>query len=156
MHKALFTTLLVTLGTSLAVPAFASDSGEAAFELLSKYSWEKKKKNFIKLKSSIDKSDAMAIDAKISKLYGEPKISRGGLKVWEVPNENGSGAKHTTIMCGPDTSGGIFISADRRGPTGRGAASRSKTKKSKNVSTSREIKRRTPTQSSKRQNKPIL
>ena len=107
--------LVAGLFAALSTPAFAVDSGDEAFELLSQYTAEKQRKNYIKLQSSIDMSDAMEIDAKISEIYGMPEISRSGLKVWEVENTSGSGGKHTTIMCGPDADGGIFISADRRG-----------------------------------------
>lgn len=107
--------LIAALFAAIAMPAFATDSGDAAFNLLSQYSAEKQRKNYIKLQSNIDMVDAMAIDAKFSELYGTPEISRSGLKVWEVENTSGQGAKRTTIMCGPDGKGGIFISADRRG-----------------------------------------
>lgn len=107
--------LIATLFAGIAAPAFATDSGDAAFELLSQYTAEKHRKNFIKLQSDIDMADAMAIDAKFSELYGLPEISRSGLKVWEIENTSGRGAKLTTLMCGPDGKGGIFISADRRG-----------------------------------------
>jgi hypothetical protein len=82
---------------------------------LAKYSAETQQKNFIKLQSAIDITDAKSIDAKISEIYGAPKVDRSGLKVWEVKNTTGRGPKFTTIMCGPDKEGGIWISADRRG-----------------------------------------
>ncbi len=107
--------LLAGLFAALAMPAFAKDSGDAAFELMSQYTAEKSHSNYIKLQSSINMADAMAIDAKISEIYGTPEVSRDGLKVWEVENKSGKGGKTTTIMCGPDGKGGIFISADRRG-----------------------------------------
>jgi hypothetical protein len=114
--------LIAGLVVALASPAFAKDSGDAAFELLSQYTAEKQRPNYIKLQSSIDMADAMAIDAKISEIYGTPEVSRDGLKVWEVENTSGKGGKKTTIMCGPDENGGIFISADRRGKATQKAA----------------------------------
>jgi hypothetical protein len=111
MQKFLFALCL----SALAAPALATDSGDAAFELLAKYSAETQQKNFIKLQSAIDITDAKSIDAKISEIYGAPKVDRSGLKVWEVKNTTGRGPKFTTIMCGPDKEGGIWISADRRG-----------------------------------------
>jgi len=108
---------------ALATPAFAKDSGDAAFALLSKYMPDTKQSDYIKLQSSIKMSDAMAFDAQLSEVYGAPATTREGLKVWEVENTRG-GAKKTTIMCGPDGQGGIYISADRRGPSKRSAASR--------------------------------
>jgi len=129
--------LIATLFAAIAMPAFATDSGDAAFELLSQYTAEKQRKNYIKLQSSIDLADAMAIDAKFSELYGAPEVSRSGLKVWEVENTNGQGARQTTIMCGPDGKGGIFISADRRGkamnrtPKGQEKKNSNRSKKSK-------------------------
>jgi len=125
--------LLTTLFFALAAPAMATDSGDAAFELLSAFEAEKKRPNYIKLQSSIGMADAETIDAKISEIYGAPTVSREGLKVWEVENTTGSGAKHTTIMCGPDGHGGIFISADRRGPKANGANSRAKAKQVKKI-----------------------
>lgn len=107
--------LITALFAAIAMPAFATDSGDAAFDLLSKYSAEKQQKNYIKLQSTIDMADAIEIDAKISEIYGIPEVSRAGLKVWEIENTRGNGSKHTTIMCGPDGHGGVFISADRRG-----------------------------------------
>jgi hypothetical protein len=107
--------LIAALFATIATPAFATDSGDAAFDLLSQYTAEKQRKNYIKLKSNIDLTDAMEIDAKISEIYGTPRVERSGLKVWEVENTTGNGAKQTTIMCGPDGKGGVFISADRRG-----------------------------------------
>lgn len=107
--------LLASILTAVAMPAFAKDSGEAAFNLLSQYNTENQRPNYIKLKSTIDMADAMEIDAKISEVYGTPTVSRSGLKVWEVENTSGTGGKTTTIMCGPDGKGGIYISADRRG-----------------------------------------
>ena len=111
MHKI----LIAALFAAVAMPAFATDSGDAAFDILSRYTPEEQQTNYIKLQSSIDMADAMRIDAKISEIYGAPQISRSGLKVWHVENTSGSGGKHTTIMCGPDTNGGVYISADRRG-----------------------------------------
>ncbi len=107
--------LLTALFTAAAWPAFAMDSGDAAFELLSQYAVETQKKNYIKLQSTINPADAMEIDAKFSEVYGDPEINRSGLKVWEIDNTSGQGAKQTTLMCGPDGKGGLFISADRRG-----------------------------------------
>ena len=129
MRKHLLTTLAVTLGLAFSAPAFAVDSGDAAFELLSQYTAQKSKENYIKLQSSIAASDAMDIDAKLSEIYGTPEISRGGLKVWEVPNESGSRAEHTTIMCGPNGKGGLLISVDRRGPIANGANTKMKAKR---------------------------
>lgn len=126
MRKSLLVTLFLALGTSLSAPAFATDSSDAAFELLSNFKTEKKEKHFIKINRSLDKSEAMAVDAKLTEIYGEPKTNRRGLKVWEVENTSGSRAKKTTIMCGPDGQGGVYISADRRGPKKNGAATRSK------------------------------
>lgn len=111
MRKILITSLFAVI----AMPAFATDSGDAAFDLLAKYSMEKQQKNYIKLQSTINMADAIEIDSKISEIYGPPEISRAGLKVWEVENTSGNGSNHTTIMCGPDGNGGTFISADRRG-----------------------------------------
>lgn len=110
--------LLASIFTAFAMPAFATDSGDAAFELLSKFTAEAQETNYIKLQSTIAMSDAMAIDARISELYGVPEVSRGGLKVWEIKNDSSGAdqAKFTTIMCGPDQKGGIYISADRRHP----------------------------------------
>ncbi len=125
MRKSMLTTLCLAAGLAFAAPALATDSGDAAFDLLSKYTAEARQTDYIKLQSSIKMSDAKSIDAKISELYGTPAVTRAGLKVWEVANNSGTGAPHTTIMCGPDGSGGLFISADRRGPTSTGAASRS-------------------------------
>lgn len=106
---------MATLFAAIALPAYATDSGDAAFELLSQYRAETKQKHYIKLQSSIDMAEAMAIDAKISEIYGAPEVSRSGLKVWEMENTSGRGGKQTTIMCGPDGQGGVFISVDRRG-----------------------------------------
>ena len=117
--------LLTTLALLIAAPAYATDSGNAAFEILGAFTAEVQQTDFIKLQSSIDRADAMAIDAKLSKIYGEAKVTRAGLKVWEIENL-GTGAEHTTIMCGPDGEGGIYISADRRGPTTAGAATQSR------------------------------
>jgi len=131
MRKIILATLLATV----ALPAFAKDSGDAAFDLLSKYKAEKQQTNYIKLVSTIDMADAMSIDAKISELYGTPEVSRSGLKVWEIENSGGGGAKHTTIMCGPDGKGGIFISADRRGKAlTKAAKGQEKTKRRKSNS----------------------
>lgn len=135
MRKILIAGLLVALAST----AFAKDSGDAAFDLLSQYKAEKQRPNYIKLQSSIDMADAMAIDAKISEIYGTPEVSREGLKVWEVENTSGKGGKITTIMCGPDENGGIFISADRRGkalnrpPKGSEKKAERKTRSSKKV-----------------------
>lgn len=107
--------LMTGIFAAFAFPAFAKDSGDAAFALLSEYAAEIQRPNYIKLQSSIDMNDAMSIDAKISEIYGTPAVSRSGLKVWEIKNNTGNGAKKTTIMCGPDGNGGIYISADRRG-----------------------------------------
>lgn len=107
--------LLASILATVAIPAFAKDSGEAAFNLLSQYTTEKQRPNYIKLKSTIDMAEAMEIDAKISEVYGSPTVRRSGLKVWEIQNTSGKGGKTTTIMCGPDGKGGIYISADRRG-----------------------------------------
>ncbi|MEP4052193.1 MAG: hypothetical protein ABJN22_08110 [Litorimonas sp.] len=121
--------LLATLFSAIAIPAFATDSGDAAFELLSKYSTEKQRPNFIKLQSSLDMADAREIDAKISEIYGSPEVSRSGLKVWEMENTSGKGGKRTTIMCGPDGKGGILISVDRRGKARKKAAKGQEKKK---------------------------
>ena len=118
--------LLTALFTALALPASATDSGDAAFEILSKYAPEANQTNYIRLSNSIAMADAKAIDAQFSELYGAPNLTRSGLKVWEVENTKGTGVKHTTIMCGPDGKGGIFISADRRGPTANGASTKAK------------------------------
>lgn len=116
MRKILLASLFAAIALpAFALPAFAKDSGDAAFKLLSQYKAEQQQTNFIKLNSRIDMADAIAIDAKISELYGTPEVSRSGLKVWEVENLSGTGGKLTTIMCGPDGNGGVLISADRRG-----------------------------------------
>lgn len=122
MRKAFLTAIFIAFVS----PAYAIDSGDAAFEILSKFDAEKSKTNYIKLQTSISFRDAEAIDAKFSEIYGDPEISRAGLKVWEVENNSGSRAKKTTIMCGPDGKGGILISVDRRGPKAVGANSCSK------------------------------
>lgn len=107
--------LIATLLTTVAAPAFAKDSGDAAFELLATYETETQQDNYIKLKSTLPFLEVTKIDAKFSKLYGEPAVSRSGLKVWQIENTRGRGAKHVTIMCGSDKQGGYFISVDRRG-----------------------------------------
>ena len=124
--------LLTAILTALAMPAAAKDSGELAFDLLAQFAIETQKPDYIKLQSSINLSDAKAIDAKISKAYGDPQLTRSGLKVWEIENTSNSGAKHTTIMCGPDGKGGTLISADRRGTTLNGVQTKSKRRKKKN------------------------
>ena len=122
------TILLSCLFAALAAPAFAKDSGDAAFDLLSSYAPESQQTNYIKLSSAITLSDAESIDAEMTKLYGKPSITRSGLKIWEVKNKKGTGAELTTIMCGPDGKGGIIISADRRGPIANGANTKAKRK----------------------------
>lgn len=124
MRKFLFAIALA----AIAMPAFATDSGDAAFEILANYDAEKRQKNFIKLESSVAITDAAAIDAKMTEIYGAPAVSRSGLKVWEVENTSGSGPKHTTIMCGPDGNGGLLISADRRGKASSKASKGSENK----------------------------
>jgi len=138
MHKI----LIAALFTAIATPVFATDSGDAAFNLLSQYTAEKQRKNYIKLQSSIDPADALEIDAKISEIYGTPEISRSGLKVWEVENTSGKGGNRITIMCGPDGDGGIFISADRRGKA-RNKAARGAEKKGDQKSKASKLKRST-------------
>jgi hypothetical protein len=132
--------LLASILATVSVPAFAKDSGEAAFNLLSQYSTEKQRPNFIKLKSTIDMADAMEIDAKISEIYGTPSVSRSGLKVWEVENTSGKGGKTTTIMCGPDGKGGIYISADRRGKALNRAAKGSEKRANRTQEHSKKVK----------------
>ncbi len=118
--------LLTILFTAIALPIFAKDSGDAAFDILRKYTPETQQTNYIKLQSTINLSDAKRIDAQISELYGNPRVTREGLKVWEVKNNHAGGSDQTTIMCGPDGNGGVFISADRRGSIPNGAATKSK------------------------------
>jgi len=122
------TILLSCLFAALAAPAFAKDSGDAAFDLLAQYASETQQTDYIRLNGGIALSDAQSIDAEITKLYGKPSITRSGLKVWEVKNKNATGAELTTIMCGPDGKGGVFISADRRGPIANGANTKGKRK----------------------------
>jgi len=132
--------LAVTLA-AIAMPAFANDSGDFAFEILANYKAEKRQKNFIKLQSSIPLTDATEIDAQMTEIYGAPAVNRSGLKVWEVENTSRNGSKHTTIMCGPDGKGGIHVSVDRRGkalkkaPKG-GEGKRVKSKRNKATKTS--------------------
>jgi len=130
-------TFLISALLACASPAFATDSGDAAFELLSRYTAEKQQLNYIKLQSTISLSDAKSIDARITKIYGDPTTDRRGLKVWEFANTSGSGGNQTTIMCGPDGNGGIFISADRRGPKPIGANSRAKARQALRASKAR-------------------
>ena len=134
--------ILASLFAAIAIPAFAKDSGDAAFNLLSQYTAEKQRPNYIKLQSSIDMAEAMEIDAIISEIYGMPSVQRSGLKVWEVENTSGQGGKTTTIMCGPDGKGGIFISADRRGKALRRAAKGSETKQAKRTNRIRKVEAR--------------
>lgn len=111
-------TSLATIFALCAAPlAHASEPAQTAFDLLSQHATAKKSANYVKLNSSIDEATAMKLDARFIELYGEPAVSRAGLKVWEIanPNANSDQAKITTLMCGPDGSGGIYISADRRG-----------------------------------------
>lgn len=139
--------ILASLLAALSLPAYAKDSGDAAFKLLSQYTAEKSRPNYIKLQSSINMADAMAIDAKISEIYGTPEVSRDGLKVWEVENTSGKGGRTTTIMCGPDGNGGIFISADRRGkamnrlPKGSEKKAESKPRLSEKTKVKRKVNR---------------
>lgn len=120
--------LLAIALAAIAMPAFATDSGDAAFEILANFETEKRQQNFIKLQSSIGLTEAAAIDEKMTEIYGAPSVSRSGLKVWEVENRSGSGPKHTTIMCGPDGNGGLHISVDRRGKASNKASKGSENK----------------------------
>lgn len=114
MRKFLLTALIAV---STAASAHAVEPAQTAFDLLSDFSASTKTSDYIKLQSSIDQTEAMKIDAKFSELFGTPVVQRSGLKVWEVPNETprSDQAAFTTIMCGPDQKGGIYVSADRRG-----------------------------------------
>jgi len=66
--------LLTILFTAIALPIFAKDSGDAAFDILRKYTPETQQTNYIKLQSTINLSDAKRIDAQISELYGNPRV----------------------------------------------------------------------------------
>jgi len=121
--------MIALAGTASASEVRNADSGDAAFALLSEYKADIQKPNYIRLQSSIAPSEASIIDTKISEIYGAPTTTRLGLKVWEMENTSASGGQQTTIMCGPDGKGGLLISADRRGPSSRGANSRNKAKR---------------------------
>lgn len=133
MFKTVLKTALLMAPIAFATSAFAVDSGDAAFALLSKYKTESQQTDYIKLRKFITPTDAMEIDRTFSELYGEPKVTREGLKVWEITNSKGSGAPQTTLMCGADKNGKFFISADRRGPKARGEGTRSKAERANNV-----------------------
>jgi len=133
MHRLI---LSVTLTLALATSAAAKEPAEKAFDLLSRYTAEKTAQDYIKLQNSIPAKDAEKLDAKLSTLYGEPKVTRAGLKVWEVQNPAPSAqqAKFTTIMCGPDGKGGYYISADSRGSNADVALRAKQRKKAKSAS----------------------
>ncbi len=97
------------------------------FDILKSYSVDVKEKNYTKLSKSLSLDEAKAIDAAFSAKYGEPRVTREGLKVWEVPNLDAKRgeAEHITIMCGRE-KGGFYISVDARGPGEGNQADRKK------------------------------
>ena len=125
------TLLLTSLCIALAAPVCAKDSGDAAFDLLASFTAETSQADYLKLRNSVSISEAKTIEQKFTALYGEPNVERSGLKVWEIENKKGTGAEFTTIMCGPDKNGGIYISVDRRGPILNGANTKAKRKAEK-------------------------
>lgn len=86
------------------------------FDLIEAYKTETKSQNYTKLSPSISEKEAMALDKTFSKHFGEPAVTRNGVKVWEVPNSNArkGEAKHITVTCGPHGNG-FYISVDARG-----------------------------------------
>ena len=73
--------------------------------------------NFLSAGKRLSKKDMLSLDTKLIETYGEPTKTRGGLKVWEVPNDKkGRGhASHITIMCGVDADGSQIFVIDGRG-----------------------------------------
>lgn len=125
------TTLTLCLALLLPGAAAANEPAQTAFDLLAKQANVSAQTNFIKLDRKLDMSTAMAIDAELSRLYGTPETTRAGLKVWEVGNASASAGQSdvTTIMCGPDGKGGLYISADRRGAVSNRVSTPKATKK---------------------------
>lgn len=73
--------------------------------------------NYLSAGKRLSKKDMLSLDIKLIETYGEPKKTRGGLKIWEVPNDKkGRGhAPHITIMSGVDADGSHIFVIDGRG-----------------------------------------